>query len=208
MSQNGKRILVIHLLWVTFAVAVKGQEKDTLISRPAVVADSISLTQLDSIFSYTDSLSIFTMIDSLLKKQNEISSSLVIRVGFNSNIITAGRTIGVNQYGATAGLSYYHKTGLFLDLSSYWSQEYNPNLYLTIASLGYLKMISKNYSFLMSYDRLIYNNTDINVENPLTNMIGLSNFIDFKSVTIRLDYSLYFGQHKLLPKCWTEIVHR
>lgn len=202
MSQNVKRILVIPFFWMTFAFYVQGQDKDTLTSHPTTPTDSISLTQLDSIFSYSDSLSIFTMIDSLLKRQSEIGSSLVVRAGFNSNIISAGRTIGVNQYGGTAGLSYYHKTGLFLDVSSYWSQEYNPNLYLTIASLGCLKMISKHYSFLASYDRLIYNNTDINVENPLTNMVGLSNFIDFKPVTLRLDYSLYFGQqtaHRLTP---------
>ncbi|MFN6088843.1 MAG: hypothetical protein ACK47E_08865 [Cyclobacteriaceae bacterium] len=202
MNQNVKRILVIHFFWMAFAFYANGQEQDTLVTRTAIVTDSLSLSQLDSIFSYADSLSIFTMIDSLLKRQSEIGSSLVVRTGFNSNIISAGRTIGVNQYGATAGLSYYHKTGLFLDLSSYWSQEYNPNLYLTIASLGYLKMISKHYSFLASYDRLIYNNTDINVENPLTNMVGLSNFIDFKPVTLRLDYSLYFGQqtaHRLTP---------
>jgi hypothetical protein len=63
-------------------------------------------------------------------------------------------------------------------------------------------MISKNYSFLASYDRLIYNTTDINVENPLTNMVAMSHFIDFKPVTLRLDYSFYFGQqnaHRLTP---------
>ncbi len=195
-----KTFLVIQFCWMTFPFIAQGQEKDS-ISSP-LLKDSISLTQLDSIFSYSDSLSIFTMIDSLLKRQNDIGSSMVIRVGFNSNIISAGRTIGVNQYGATTGLSYYHKSGIFLDVSSYWSHEYNPNLYLSIASIGYLKMISKYYSFMASYDRLIYNNTDINVENPLTNMIGLSNFVDFKPITIRLDYAYYFGDqnaHRLTP---------
>jgi hypothetical protein len=203
MSLRAKTLVVIQFCWMTFVIAAHGQETDSVkfVLAPAF-ADSISTDKLDSIFSYADSLSIFTMIDSLLKKQIEIGSSLVIRAGFNSNIISAGRTIGVNQYGASAGLSYYHRSGLFFDLTSNWSEQYNPSLYLTIAAVGYLKTISRHYSMLASYDRLIYNNTDINVETPLTNMVGLSNFIDFKPITIRLDYSYYFGDknaHRLTP---------
>ena len=195
--------IVIQFCWMTFVIPAIGQEKDSLKSSPAPMpVDSITLDQLDSFFSYSDSLSIFNMIDSLLKNQSEVSSSLVIRAGFNSNIISAGRTIGVNQYGATAGLSYYHKSGFFLDISTNWREQYNPSLYLTTAGVGYLKTFSKYYSLLAFYDPLIFNNTDINVETPLTNMIGLSNFVDFKPVTIRLDYSYYFGDksaHRLTP---------
>jgi hypothetical protein len=198
-----QKILSVLFCWMTFAISANGQEKDSIKSVPApTFAGSLSIDQLDYIFNYSDSLSIFSMIDSLLKSPSELGSSLIIRAGVNSNIISAGRTIGVNQLGATAGLSYYHKSGLFADLSSYWSEDYHPSLYLTIAAVGYLKTISKYYSLMASYDRLIYNNTDINVENPLTNMAGLSNFIDFKPVTIRLDYSYYFGDqsaHRLTP---------
>lgn len=203
MNCRMKTLLVIQFCWMTFVISAYGQEKDSIKSTPELsFSDSLSIEKLDSIFSYSDSLSIFSMIDSLLKSQSDIGSSLVIRAGVNSNIISAGRSIGVSQLGATAGISYYHKSGLFADLSSYWSEDYNPKLYLTIAAVGYLKTISKHYSFLASYDRLIYNNTDINVENPLTNMVGLSNFVDFKPVTIRLDYSFYFGgekAHRLTP---------
>ncbi len=206
MNCRVKMLLVIQFCWMTFVISVNGQEKDSIKSTPELTfTDSLSTEQLDSIFNYSDSLSIFSMIDSLLKNPNfvdNLGSSLVIRAGINSNIVSAGRSIGVNQIGATAGLSYYHKSGLFADLSSYWSEDYNPKLYLTIAAVGYLKTISKHYSILASYDRLIYNNTDINVENPLTNMVGLSSFVDFKPVTIRLDYSFYFGgenAHRLTP---------
>ncbi len=198
-----KTLLVIQLCWMTFVISANGQDKDTIQVNPTLTfAGSLSEDKLDSIFSYADSLSIFSMIDSLLKSPPDLSSSLVVRTGINSNIISAGRSIGVNQLGITAGASYYHKSGIFADVSSYWSEDYDPKLYLTIAAVGYLKMVSKHYSFLASYDRLVYNNTDINVENPLTNMVGLSNFVDFKPVTIRLDYSFYFGSekaHRLTP---------
>jgi hypothetical protein len=195
-------LMVIQFYWMTFTISAYAQEQDSVkASTKPASKDSISLDKLDSIFSYSDSLSIFSIIDSLLNTA-EVNSSVAFRAGVNSNIISAGRTIGVSQLGATAGVSYYHKTGLFLDLSSYWSEDYDPKIYLSIASAGYLKTFSKYYSVMASYDRLIYNNTDINVENPLTNMIGLSQFVDLKPVTMRLDYSFYFGSenaHRLTP---------
>lgn len=201
MLPSIKKVYAI-LFAMAFVVLANAQTLDTLQNKSLSLSDSLSLSKIDSIFSAADSLSIFTMIDSLLNSQTSLPSSMVIRAGFNTNIVSAGRTIGVNQYGATAGASYYHKTGFYADLTGYWSQEYKPSLYLTIASIGYLKAIGSHYSFLASYDRLIYNNTDINVENPLTNMLGLSNFFDVKPFTFRLDYSYYFGQelaHRITP---------
>ncbi|MFY8037170.1 MAG: hypothetical protein ACOVMQ_08385 [Cyclobacteriaceae bacterium] len=201
MSWLQKIFIVILIFGMTIPVFVNAQEKGG-VPPPSLADSTFSLDKLDSIFSYSDSLSIFNMIDSLLKSQSEVGSSLVVRAGFNSNIISAGRSIGVSQYGATAGGSYYHKSGLYADVSMYWSEAYQPSLYLTTLSVGYLKTFFRNYTAMASYDRLIYNSTDINVENPLTNMLGLSNFVDIKPVTLRLDFSFYFGQktaHRITP---------
>ncbi len=195
--------LCIVILWLGMAMPFFVTAQDKGGAAPVIPSDTtFTIDKLDSIFSYSDSLSIFNMIDSLLNSQPDVSSSLVLRAGFNSNIVSAGRSIGVSQYGATVGGSYYHKSGLFADASMYWSEAYNPSLYLTTLSAGYLKTFSKVYTAMISYDRLIYNNTDINVENPLTNMLGASNFVDIKPVTLRLDYSFYFGQqtaHRITP---------
>lgn len=191
-------ILLIGMAMPFFAIAQGKGGATSIISTDT----TFSIDKLDSIFSYSDSLSIFNMIDSLLNSQPDVGSSMVLRAGFNSNIVAAGRSIGVSQYGATVGGSYYHKSGLFADVSMYWSEAYHPSLYLTTLSAGYLKTFLKNYTTMISYDRLIYNNTDINVENPLTNMLGVSNFVDIKPVTLRLDYSFYFGQktaHRITP---------
>ncbi|MFM7487320.1 MAG: hypothetical protein ACKO13_10435, partial [Cytophagales bacterium] len=185
---------------MAFAFCVWGQQRDSLSVK--AFEDSLAMVKIDSIFAASDSLSIFSMIDSLLNAPAKLPSSLVLRSGFNSNIVSAGRTIGVNQYGATAGASFYHKSGAYADVTAYWSEAYNPTLYLTVASLGYLKGFGDHYSLMISYDRLFYNNQDINVENPLTNMAGISNFADFKPFTFRLDYSFYFGDeqaHRLSP---------
>ena len=194
-----KRLTAITTV-MAFAFCVWGQQRDSL--KVMSFEDSLAMAKIDSIFAATDSLSIFSMIDSLLNAPAKLQSSLVLRAGFNSNIVSAGRTIGVNQYGATAGASFYHKSGVYGDVTAYWSESYDPALYLTIASLGYFKGIGDHYSFMVSYDRLFYNNQDINVENPLTNMLGVANFVDFKPFTFRLDYSFYFGDeqaHRLSP---------
>jgi hypothetical protein len=185
---------------MAFTFSALAQTSDSLKAKS--FEDSLAISKIDSIFAATDSLSIFSIIDSLLNTPAKLNSSLVVRAGFNSNIVSAGRTIGINQYGATAGASFYHKNGFFGDVTAYWSEAYDPTMYLTIASVGYLKAIGNHYSFMVSYDRLFYNNHDINVENPLTNMIGVSNFIDFKPFTFRIDYSYYFGEdkaHRLSP---------
>lgn len=195
-----RKLIIAIATVMAFAFSAYGQQRDSLTTK--AFEDSLAMAKIDSIFAATDSLSIFSMIDSLLNAPAKLQSSLVLRAGFNSNIVSAGRTIGVNQYGATAGASFYHKSGVYGDVTAYWSEAYNPALYLTIASVGYLKGIGNHYSFMVSYDRLFYNNQDINVENPLTNMAGISNFVDFKPFTFRLDYSFYFGDeqaHRLSP---------
>lgn len=150
-----------------------------------------------------DSLSIFQLIDSLVQSPSafELGSTLVTRLGFNSNIVAASRTLGFSQFGLSPGISYYHKSGLYLDATAYWSQEYSPNLYLTIPSAGYLKSINK-WTLNLEYSRYIYSFSDSMYNSPYTNSIGLSNFFDLKPFLFRFDYSLYFGEktaHRIMP---------
>lgn len=131
----------------------------------------------------------------------ELGSTLVARLGFNSNIVAASRTLGFSQFGLSPGISYYHKTGLYLDATAYWSQEYSPNLYLTIPSLGYIKTLKK-WTFNFEYSRYIYSFSDSTYNSPYTNSTGLSNFFEVKPFLFRLDYSLYFGEksvHRIMP---------
>ena len=69
--------------------------------------DSLLLEELAQ-----DSLSIIDLIDSLLKYDFRYSS-LMVRTAYTSDIMYAGRDFGIPQYGFSAGLSYYHKTGIF-----------------------------------------------------------------------------------------------
>ena len=129
-------------------------------------------------------------------------SQIAVRLGYNSNIVATGRTLGINQFGLSPGVSYYHKTGLYADASTYWSQEYTPDFYLSVLSGGYLKTVSKHWSFLAEYSHYFYSASGTNTYNPYTNNVGAFNYFVLKPVTLRLDYYFYFGQknaHRIQP---------
>ncbi len=159
------------------------------------------LTKPDSLLTFSDSLSIFQLIDSLLTL-DELNdySQLAFRIGYNSNVLWAGRTLGIDQFGLAPGISYYHKSGLFADASFFWSKDFEPNYYLTILSAGYMHTFSRHFSAMASYDRYFYNLEDEYI--PYNNAVTLSPFLEFHPVNIRVDYTYYFGErsvHRVMP---------
>jgi hypothetical protein len=153
--------------------------------------------------SSLSNLSIFQLIDSLVQAPNSFGtgSTFVTRLGFNSNILATSRTLGFSQFGLFPGISYYHKSGFYLDATAYWSREYSPSLYLTIPSAGFIKTIKK-WTMNIEYSRYVYSFSDSMYDLPYTNSFGLSNFFELKPFLFRLDYSLYFGEktvHRLMP---------
>jgi hypothetical protein len=170
----------------------RGQHADSLLLQSDPV-----LRELDSLLNSEDSLSLFRLIDSLIQLPDlKETSQMAIRLGYNSNIVATGRTLGMNQFGLSPGVSYYHKSGLYADASTYWSQEYTPDFYLSVLSGGYMKTISRRWSFLAEYSRYFYSATGANTYHPYTNNLGVSNYFTFKPVTFRLDYYFYFGEKK------------
>jgi hypothetical protein len=159
--------------------------------------------QAQSNLNLDDSSSIFSLIDSLVEYPEllEGGSSLVARLGYNSNITSANLSLGLNQFGLAPGISYYHKSGFYLDATAYWSQEYSPSLYLTVPSIGFLKSIKK-WTINAEYSRYFYSYSDSTYNTPYTNVASLSNFFEAKPFLFRLDYSFYFGQktaHRIMP---------
>ena len=153
--------------------------------------------QFELLAAEMDSLSIFRLIDSVLSSTVEPYSELNIRTGYTSNVVSAGRNYGINQHGFSPGIAYYHKSGVFADLTGYWNSAFAPKYNLTLASIGYLGTI-KNFSYLPSYEKWFYNNDST---ATLSNSLGLSLNQDFKYVNVGLDYSFLFGKesaHRLI----------
>lgn len=166
----------------------------------AQVPDSLRSTP-DSLLTFSDSLAIFRLIDSLMSLEEEDASILAFRLGYNSNILDAGRTLGITQFGLSPGITYYHKSGLYADVTAYWSRDFEPNLYLTTLSAGYLHTVGNSFSVLAAFDHFFYHYDD-DYFIPYSNAASMSAMLDLKPVSLRLDYSFYFGDahaHRILP---------
>lgn len=192
-----KKILYGIVFWSVCLTSARGQQTDS-----ALLYSDPYIAELDSLIA-NDSLQFFSFMDSLINTPAPtLGSQLIVRLGYNSNVVSASRTLGFNQFGLAPGLSYYHKTGLYADATGYWSDEFDPSFYLTVATLGYLNSLTRWWSFMSEYNRYIYTNTSEDQYVAYNNSVGISNFFDVKLLTFRLDYQFYFGEkeaHRISP---------
>lgn len=140
-----------------------------------------------------DSLSIFSLLDSVISSSISIPSELSIRAGFSSNTVNAGRNYGVDQYGYNTGASFYHRKGLYLDLSSYWNSDYRPQYTVSMASFGYLGAFRNKLSYSINYERWMYNPNLSELSDGLKNSIGGFGSYDIRGFFVGLDYAYLFN---------------
>ena len=195
----GKRWLCLTI-WTASFCQLQAQEADsTLLNLPS-----------DSVLTFSDSLDIFNLIDSLLTlEENAPRSQLAVRLAYNSNVFYAGRTLGIDQFGLSPGISYYHKSGFYGDVSTFWSHDFEPKYYLTIVSAGYMHAFSKHFSFATYYDRYFYNlEEDFLLYN---NGFTVSPILDLKPFTFQCDYTFFFGEthaNRLMPSVTINIAKK
>jgi len=165
------------------------QDLDEML-REILAYDSLMLDEMAA-----DSTSIFSLIDSLLESDFRYSS-LTLRTGYTSEILNAGRDFGVSQFGLMGGLSYYHRTGLFGDLTAYWNSDIEPKLNPITTSIGYMGTGGTWLSYFFTYDHYFYNSSDdpeVEIYAPITNALNGSGYADIKFFTMGIDYSFLFG---------------
>lgn len=178
-------------------------------SNKSVIAQSSDSTELanlsaelDELFANeADSLSLFSLIDSLLAVSSN-QNGLSVRLGYSSRVTTAGRDFGVDQQGLSPGISYYHKSGAYGDITGVWNSELDPKYYLTVATIGYLGSFKKNWAYSASYDHSFYHATDTANIFPLTNTLSTSISYDFKHLYSGLNYSYAFGSESAHQLSW------
>jgi len=150
--------------------------------------DSLLLDELTA-----DSASFLQLLDDLLEKKY-IKSSFSTRIGYSGQITNAGRTIGINQFGFNAGVSYYHKSGVFADLSGYWNSDQVPNYNTTIIDIGYMGNFTSNWSYWASYNHYFFSKTeDDAITFPFTDAVNASTNYYIKKLSFGVDYSFSFG---------------
>ncbi len=164
-------------------------------------ADASFLSQDSSVLSSEDSLSIFSLIDSLLELQQSQQSQLALRLAYNSNVLSAGRTLGIENFGISSGVSYFHRLGFYADATGFWSRDFEPSYYLTVLSAGYMKDVTRHFSFMTGIDKYFYNVND-DVYIPYKNTLSVTPMLDVHPFSASLNYSFYFGDqtaHRMMP---------
>lgn len=189
------KLILIFLtvnVFAVFTASSQDSEYDSLLSY-YLESDSILLDQLEYELA-ADSLDILDLIDSLLYADFRYSQ-LSMRLGYTSDITYAGRNFGIEQYGFGAGVSYYHKTGLFADISGFWNSNLEPAYNPTIITGGYLGNFTRKWTYTLSYDHFFYNQADDDLSYyPINNSLNTATFIEFGKFTLAGEYSLLFGE--------------
>ncbi|HTE33130.1 MAG TPA: hypothetical protein VK666_22255, partial [Chryseolinea sp.] len=91
---------------------------------------------------------------------------------------------------------------LYADVSGYWSKDFDPSYYLTVASAGYMHVFSKFFSIMGGYDRYFYNMNDGDQYIPYKNTLSVTPIIELKPFMFSFNYAFYFGDayvNRLMP---------
>lgn len=160
--------------------------------------DSVWLAEIEN-----DSLNIFNLLDSL--DSYEPLSQLAVRSSYNSQVYNAGRSYGIDQYSFGSGISYYHKSGVYADVSGQYYSGISPHFNATALTIGYSGFLSK-FGYSLGLSHTVYHELEENstFNNTLNNSIAVGAFYYTKSVTFGLDYNYSFGSestdaHRLVP---------
>jgi hypothetical protein len=199
LCNKNSRTIHLGLLSLVFSAfimpaATNAQELDNYDSLLADYAklDSLLLYELEN-----DSSSLLSILDDIMN-EDYLKSQLIIRAGYNSNITNAGRNFGIQQYGLNAGIAFYHKTGLFADVSGYYNSDQDPKYNTTITSAGYMGIFGPKWNYYLSYDHFFYSEpqqeVDYVISYPLTNSLNASTNILFNNFNVGIDYSFMFGE--------------
>lgn len=159
-------------------------------------ADSSALKplydELDSLFAedaFPEDL--FALADSLLSIENARVSALMLRAGYVSQVVSAGRSLGVDQYGFSPALNYFHHSGVGAGVTGYWSSEYSPSYYMTDLNVSYNYSFKDKLTLLANHDFYLYN--DSLPDHAFNKSAQLSANYHFKRFDVGADYSYLYG---------------
>jgi hypothetical protein len=149
---------------------------------------------LDSLFANESIPDLFRLADSLLALDSAKISTLSLRTGYVSQIVSAGRTFGFNQYGFIPGISYFHHSGFYGSATGYWSSQYSPKYYLTNATVGYTRTFGKHWMINASHDFYMYNDTL--PDHPFSKSAQVSGYYQTKWSDSGVEYSFLYGDQQ------------
>jgi hypothetical protein len=147
--------------------------------------------ELDSIFGAEQVPDLFKLADSILAMDSAKISTLNIRSGYVSRVVSSGRTFGFNQFGLVPAATFYHHSGFYGGVTGYFSSEFEPQYYLTDLTAGYTKMLGRKVSVSVAHDFLLYNDT---LESHYFNKSAqLTAYYQRKVADVGVDYTFLYG---------------
>jgi hypothetical protein len=148
--------------------------------------------QLDSLFTEeTFPEDLFALADSILAIENAKISALLIRAGYVSQVVSAGRSLGIDQYGFSPAVNFFHSSGISAGLTGYWSSEYSPAYYMTNLNVGYSFSFKDKLTLLAAHDFYFYN--DSLPDHAFDKSFQASANIHLKHLDIGGDYGYLYG---------------
>jgi len=158
--------------------------------------EKAELEALEKELNSIDTTSIIFLLDSLIKLEEDLNrSTIVLKGGYNSESLINERNNLGTENGFYSGISYYHKSGAFADVTQFWNSQYEPQNYLLNTSLGYLGAIGTKFSYLLSYEHYFFNKSieDEFISFPYTDGLNGSIFYLQKYFESGTTYSITFG---------------
>jgi hypothetical protein len=160
-----------------------------------------------------DTLQLFQLIDRLLELEQIRTSQFSLHLGYISEVSNAGRTLDVKQYGFNPGVSYFHKSGIYGDVTGYWNSDLDPHYDLTVASLGYIGFLSPKLTYSLSYDHSFFMNSEVERDLPewvvdfllppiLNNSFSTGLDVDLGAIETGIDYSWLFNKESAHRVHW------
>ena len=174
---------------------------------------SVDSTELELTIEDLDTLSLFQLIDSLLEMESIRSSQFSLHIGYISEVSNAGRTLDIKQYGFNPGISYFHKSGAYADVTGFWNSDLDPHYDLTLVSVGYIGFLSPKLSYSLSYDHSFFTDNEIDLDFPdwvvdmllppvLNNSFSGGLVLDFGPIETAVDYSWLFNEESAHRARW------
>jgi len=186
---------------------------NTPLRAQTLLAASVDSTQLSLLEEDLDTLLLFQLIDSLLTMESLRSSQFSLHLGYVSEVTNAGRVLDIKQYGFNPGISYFHKSGVFADVTGYWNSDLDPHYDLTVLSLGYIGILSPKLTYSFSYDHSFFSDTEVELDFPqwvidlllppiLNNSLSGGLNLDFGLIETGADYTWLFNEESAHRARW------
>jgi hypothetical protein len=181
----GKAILKLLILHLSILIAFPAAGQNNSSELEPLYAE------LDSLFAEESIPDLFRLADSILAAEDAKVSALLVRAGYVSQVVSAGRSLGINQYGFSPAISYFHHSGLSGGVTGYWSSEYSPAFYLTDINIGYNYTYQEKLTALATHDFYLYNDTL--PDHSFDKSFQASLNYHFKHFDVGADYGYLYG---------------